>query len=151
MASIEAELLFQLEMRITGVDSVGVTARGTRVIAHVKGGFDGPGLKGTVEDGDDWFVLRRDGVGELDVRLTLKTDGGEYIYMHYTGIAEIPQAAIDAAGPGQLPSGKFKLRTAVNLETGSERHARLNRVQAVGVGASDTSAGTVSYKIYALS
>jgi len=151
MATIEAQFLFDINMRILpNAQPIGKIAQGSRVIAYVNGTFSGPKLKGTVENGADWFMLRPDGIGDVDVRLTLKTDAGEYIYMHYTGFADIPKAVADAAPPGQLPSGNFPLRTAVRFETASATHARLNCTQAVGIGAVDTIAGTVDYKIYAL-
>ncbi len=151
MATIDVDLLFQITLNITGAETVGAGPRGTRVIAYVAGTFEGPGLKGTVENGADWYLLRSDGVGELDVRLTLKTDDNEHIYMQYSGVADIPQAVLDHTPPGQLPSGKMDtLRTAVRFETASTKHARLNRIQAVGIGQADTVAGTVGYRIYAL-
>ncbi len=151
MATIEANLLFHLDMRITGGEQVGIGPRGTRVIAYVKGTFEGPELKGTVENGADWYLLRPDGLGELDVRLTLKTAEGEFIYMHYTGVADIPQDVLANTPAGQLPSGKMdSLRTAVRFETAAKKYDRLNRVQAVGIGRADTVAGTVNYAVYAL-
>ena len=151
MAAIEAQFLFDLNMRILpNAQSIGKIAQGSRIIAYVDGTFAGPRLKGTVENGADWFMLRPDGIGDVDVRLTLKTDAGEYIYMHYTGFADISKAAADATPAGQLPSGNFPLRTAVRFETASAAHALLNRTQAAGIGAVDTVAGTVDYKIYAL-
>lgn len=150
MATIEVELLFALNIQITGAEPVGPGPHGTRVVAYVKGKFEGQGLKGDVVNGADWFLLRPDGLAEIDVRLTLKTDDGEFIYMHYTGVGDIPKAVLDATPPGQLPAGHFSLRTAVRFETSSPKYNRLNRVQAVGVGSADTAAGTVSYNIYAL-
>ncbi len=150
MATLEAELLFQIDMKITSAEPIGAGPHGTRTIAYVRGTFEGPELKGTVENGADWFLLRPDGVGELDVRLSLKTQEGEWIYMHYTGLAHIPEEARAKASPGQLPEGSFSLRTAVRFETASPKHDRLNRIQAIGIGSSDTKAGMVSYKIYAL-
>ena len=150
MVALDAEFLFRLELRITGVDTFGVTPRGPRIISYVKGEFDGPGLKGSVDNGADFILLRRDMVAELNARMTLKTDAGELIYLHYTGFTDIPLEGKAAAALGQLPPGKFNPRVAVRLETGAECLALLNRVQAVGIGRADTVAGTVSYKIYAL-
>ena len=95
--------------------------------------------------------MRSDGLGELDVRVTLKTDDGEYIYMYYTGVANIPKEMLANTPAGQLPRGKMdSLRTAVRFETASKKHDRLNRVQAIGIGQADTVAGTVTYDVYAL-
>src|SRR3972149_2687145 len=150
MAAIEGELLFKLEMQVTGAEPVGVGPHGTRVVAYVKGKFEGPGLKGEVVNGADWFLLRPDGLAEIDVRLTLKTGEGDFIYMHYTGVGDIPKAVLDATPPGELPAGHFSLRTAVRFERAAPKHARLSRVEAVGVGSADTAVGAVSYNIYAL-
>lgn len=150
MVALDAEFLFQLEVRITGVEMFGVTPCGPRIISYVKGEFDGPGLKGTVDNGADFIRLRSDMVAELDARMTLRTDAGELIYLYYTGFTDIPMEGKAAAAVGQLPPGKFKPRVAVRLETGAQRLSRLNRVQAIGIGQADTVAGTVSYKIYAL-
>ena len=151
MATITVEHLFHISLNITNAEAVGEGPRGTRVIAYVAGTFEGPNCKGTVENGADWYLLRTDGLGELDVRVTLKTDEGEFIYMNYTGVAEIPKDVLANTPPGQLPSGKMDtLRTAVRFETASKKHDRLNRVQAVGIGQADTEAGTVSYMVYAL-
>ena len=34
----------------------------------------------------DWLLLRADGAGQLDVRITIKTDDEALIYMRYEGI-----------------------------------------------------------------
>ncbi len=108
---------------------------GTRVTVQVDGGtFTGPRLSGTViGPSADWAVVRPDGVLRLDVRVLLRTDDGADIYMSYSGIGT---------------DGGARLRTAPVFETGDERYAWLNAVQAVGTGASD---GTVvDYRVYAV-
>ena len=113
--------------------------QGTRMIASVAGGtFDGPKMKGTVPAGaaGDWVTIRPDGSFRLDVRLTLVTEDGAVILCTYNGIGQT-----DAAG-------STVLRTAPTFETGDERYAWLNHVQAVGFGSVD-GAG-VHYDVYAL-
>jgi len=111
--------------------------RGTRVIAIVTGGsFEGPKLRGTVDNsGGDWVTMRADGSFTLDVRILMHTDDGAEIFMRYEGVG-IP-------GPDGL-----KLRTAPMFETGDERYAWLNNVQAVATGTSAN--GVVTYDVYAL-
>jgi Protein of unknown function (DUF3237) len=148
MATIDARLLFQINLQMTGAQVVGVTPDGLRAIVTVQGNFEGEGLRGTVEGGADWGRLRADNTPEIDARMTLKTDDGELIYLHYTGVGEIPEAALKAAKPGEIPGGVWKLRVAMRFETASKKHAMLNRVQATGIGSSDGSKGTVTYKVY---
>jgi Protein of unknown function (DUF3237) len=113
--------------------------RGTRVVAALaEGSFDGPKLNGTVVpfSGGDWATMRGSGNGTVDVRLTLKTNDGAEILMTYTGILR------------RGPAGT-EIRTAPLFETGDERYAWLNQVQAVGIG--KTTAGGAVYDVYALS
>lgn len=150
MATIDANLLFQIDLHMTGAQVVGVGPEGLREIVTVRGSFEGERLKGTIESGADWGRLPADNTPEIDARMTLKTDDGELIYLYYTGVGEIPEAALKAAKPGETPGGVWKLRVAMRFETASKTHAMLNRVQAVGIGSSDISKGTVTYKVYAL-
>ena len=79
----------------------------------------------------DWALVRPDGTLKLDVRLLLRTDDGADVYMHYSGIG------LD---------GGARLRTAPQFETGDERYAWLNAVQAVGTGSSDCT--VFYYQVY---
>lgn len=40
--------------------------------------------------GGDWVLVRKDGVSQLDVRITLKCNDGSLIFVSYRGIADIP-------------------------------------------------------------
>jgi len=144
MATIEVQLLFSLKMQIEGeAEVVGATAQGTRAIGYVSGSFEGPGLKGTIKAGD-WFVTRADGIGEADVRATMRTEDGALIYMRYTGLLDLRQTGASTT------SGVCQVRTAVRFETGAPRYQELNRVQAVGIGEIDFATGRIRYDIYAL-
>ncbi len=111
--------------------------QGTRVVVVVTGGsFEGPRLRGTVDDsGGDWVTSRPDGSIKLDVRALLHTHDGADILMTYTGIGT------------RTPDG-LQIRTSPLFETGDERYAWLNNVQAVGIGKAGTNA--VTYDVYAL-
>ena len=108
---------------------------GTRIIIDASSGtFEGPKLKGTVKGpGGDWVIMRPNGTLVLDVRLLLETDDGAAIYMTYHGVGKDMGAWI---------------RTAPAFETGDERYAWLNDIQAVSTGASDGS--SVTYEVYQL-
>jgi hypothetical protein len=144
MATIEVKLLFSLKMQIEGeAEVIGAAAQGTRAIGCVSGSFEGPGLKGTIKAAD-WFVTRADGIGEADVRGTLRTDDGALIYMRYTGVLDLRQTG------SSTTSGVCQVRTAVRFETGTPRYQELNRVQAIGIGEIDFATGQIRYDIYAL-
>jgi hypothetical protein len=134
--SIPVEHLFDLHLDGGIASMIPNVPSGTRVTVQVDGGtFTGPRLNGTVVGpGADWAVMRADGTIRIDVRLLLRTDDGVDIFMSYSGIG--------------LEMGA-QLRTAPLFETGDERYAWLNAIQAVATGSSD---GTVvDYQVYALS
>lgn len=136
--SLPVEHLFTLKANLRGDNPRVMNGpRGTRVVAVVTGGsFEGPKLKGTVDNsGGDWVTARADGSIQLDVRILLTTEDGAQIIMTYLGIGV----------PGE--SG-LSLRTAPMFETGDERYAWLNNVQAVATGTSG--GGVVTYEVYAL-
>jgi hypothetical protein len=104
----------------------------------MRGGFAGPKLNGTIADvaGGDWVTVRPDGSMKLDVRLVLRTDDGAHILMTYSGVGRSD------------PGGVTTLRTAPLFETGDDRYAWLNSIQAAAHGTTD--AESVSYDVYAL-
>ena len=137
---MELELLFEMEGELSPPITVNDTPDGTRVIVGVTGGeFKGPRLSGEVlKSGGDWFLLRPDGVGVLDVRLVLRTQDGENVYMTYTGRAEM--------GAGGIP---VALHTAPVFAASTKgKYAWLNGVQAIGVGSTGDQLSSVRYKIY---
>ena len=109
--------------------------QGTRLVVRATGGtFEGARLRGTVSPGGgDWVTMRTNGSMKLDVRITLVTDDGAPILLTYNGIGT---------------DGGTRLRTAPLFETGDERYAWLNDVQAVAHGS--VLDGGVTYDIYAL-
>jgi hypothetical protein len=117
------------------------TPDGDRVIAYLAGGsFEGPKLKGDVlPGGGDWFIIRPDGVGTLDVRLLLKTDDGELIYMTYRGVARMPKERGEPLRPRTGPTFCVAMKS---------KYAWLNEVQAVGEG--ETFEGGIKYRISAV-
>lgn len=132
------EFLFTMRAKLAAGQPIPGGPAGTRVIVPVTGGtFAGPKLSGTIMDnsGGDWVQVRADGSFRLDVRITLRTDDGANIYMAYAGI-------------GISVDGQNQLRTAPLFESGDERYAWLNRVQAVAAGSSGD--GEVSYDVFAV-
>lgn len=83
--------LLQPVMTITALiaegEVLGRCVEGFRVNYSIIGGhFSGPLLQGDVlPGGADWFVLRQDGVGDLDARYVLRTQEGVLINIHNTG------------------------------------------------------------------
>ena len=71
----------------------------------------------------DWMTVNAAMLGTLDVRALLETDDGALIYTWYHGRLDLSQ------GPGASPAYAAPL-----YETGDERYAWLNKIQAVAKG-----------------
>jgi len=130
-------------------DAVGETPLGQRGIAEVvSGSFEGDRLKGTVvTPGADWFLIGREGVLEVDVRATLKTDDGAFIYAQYFGKLNLNAAATAAMASGRDTAfGDTYFMTQPRFETGSEKYGWLNSIVAVAEGR--VVAGGVEYHVF---
>ncbi len=151
MSEIDTEFLFETDIELEPPQMVGQTPHGNRMIFYVKGGtFEGPKLKGEVlPGGGDWFLMRPDGVGELDVRGTFRTDDDALVYVAYRGILHAPPHVMARAQAGEkVDPSEYYFRTAPLFQTASEKYAWLNQIQAIGVGWFGPN--RVGYRVYAL-
>jgi hypothetical protein len=150
MDGVQTELLYEIAMDAE-IDDLGMTPLGHRRIVRVTGGtFVGPRLRGTVlPGGGDWLVERADGVRQLDVRITLRTDDGALIYTHYPGLFHTAPGVMDRLLRGEtVAPSEYYFRTAPMFETAAEKYAWLNRVLAVGIGR--RTSRQVCYTVYAV-
>jgi hypothetical protein len=98
--------------------------------------------------GADWLLIRKDGVGLVDVRATMEMQDGALVYAAYTGVLDPGPNGYEAFINGALPP-KFPIRTAPRFQTAHPAYAWMNRVQAYGVGEVDLANALVSYDAYA--
>ena len=141
--------LFEMQGRIGSSTMIGKGPFGTRTIAEVTGGsFTGGRLSGQIlTPGADWVLLDSTGAGHIDVRLTLATNDGAHIYMHYTGILEYTDKVREAFANGTSTEfGDNYFVTQPRFETGDERYSWLNHVVAVAEGR--LLEGGMLYKVY---
>ncbi len=102
------------------------TPAGMRVIAEVDAwDVEGERLRAHLHGraAADWLSVSAALIGTIDVRAVLETDDGALIYTWYHGRFDLSQ------GPGARPAYSAPL-----YETGDERYAWLNSIQAVGKG-----------------
>ena len=128
---------------------VGNGPLGMRRIFDVTGGrAEGPRLRGRLlASGADWLLVDAAGIGRLDVRGTLETDDGAFIYIHYHGVLELNDAVLAALASGEATDfGDTYFMTQPRFETGDPRYAWLNRVVAVAEGRVLPNA--VAYRVY---
>jgi hypothetical protein len=137
-SSLPVRHLYKVTLETDGAPTMIANGpQGSRMLIPVLGGtFEGDVLSGTVvAPGGDWVTQRADGSIKLDVRMTLKTHDDAIILVTYNGV-------------GVFEDGTLKARSAPLFETGDERYAWLNKVQAVGYGTLD--GVNVVYDVYAL-
>ena len=115
---------------------VGKGPKGTRLVvdvASVEVESDRVRASLAATDAADWLTLSEDGsIGCVDVRFTLKTDDGAYIYVEYAGRADMANGLI---------------ATAPTFQTSDERYAWPNKIQAIGAGALEED-GRLIYSLY---
>ena len=136
--ALKTRLLTTLRVIVTAPQNIGAVPHGTRRTAPLSGGdFEGPRLRGTVVPGSsaDWLLLRVDGVLEMDLRVTLRTDDGALISMKSSGLRHGPSDVIAAIGRGEtVDPATYYFRTLPRFETADPRYAFLNRLVAVASG-----------------
>ena len=86
----------------------------------------------------DWMI-RNGAVGAIDVRMTIRTDDDALIHITYGGRLDLSN-----------PAAGITAWVAPLFETGDERYAWLNRVQAIGKGrlTVDNGAARIDYAFY---
>lgn len=134
LTSLPVEYLFTMRATLDEASIIPDGPHGTRVLVTVNGGtVTGPRVNGTVlAGGGDWVTVRADGVCQVDVRLTIKTDDGAVLYMAYCGIL-----------------GKDRVvRAAPLFQASHENYRWLNNVQAIAIG--HPGKGDVTYDVYAV-
>ena len=110
---------------------MGKTPLGQRRVIDISGGtFEGPNLKGTImPGGEDWQLVREDGVTELDARYALRTDDGTIIRVHNQVLLNPPAEGLAGA--------KQYLRSTVRFEAPVGKYDWLNKAVFVGTLAAD--------------
>ncbi len=134
---VTLKFLWQAEVELAIPLDVGLTPRGRRHIVSIKGGrFEGPTLRGDVlPGGGDWMLVRPNGVAEVDIRATGRTDEGDLIYAQYRGLFRATPEVMQRIGRREwVDPSEYYFRVTATYETASEKHGRLNQVLAVGVG-----------------
>jgi hypothetical protein len=153
MFEFKLEHLFSYGVALQSAPEViGEVSEGIRINFYVADGkVEGANVKGRFRSGGgDWFTLRRDGVGILDVRGTIETEDGALIYISYTGVADSGENGYERFLRGDLPR-TVAMRVVPRLQTAHPAYLWMNRLQCLGIGQSDTSDLTVKYDVYAIS
>lgn len=126
--ALELIPLCSVDVTLSAPIVVGEGPSGLRLVFEVEGmAISGDRLNGKSKGvaAADWFTIVGS-VGTLDVRGTFETDDGAIVYVEYRG-------RTDTSKPGA------PVYATPVFETGDERYAWLNAIQAVGKGILDGS------------
>ena len=123
-STMKSRPLLTLRLTTAPTQAIGQGPHGLRATFPITGGtFEGDRLRGRVlPGGDDWTIVRGDGVMELDLRVTLETDDGALVHMTFEGIRD------DSA------AGAPYFCTLPRFETAAPKYVFLNRLLSVGKG-----------------
>jgi hypothetical protein len=149
MLELKSEFLCEVVGELDDPQLIGPSSYGLRVIIPVIGGtVKGLKVNGEVLPfGADWLLIRPDGMIELDVRVTIRTEDGELIFLHYRGVSNASPEIRERIQKGEdVDPSEYYFRTTPIFETGSEKYSWLNKIICVGVG--KTELKRVRYKIY---
>ena len=137
MATAELVEAGIIDIQLGDFIEVGEGPKGTRLVVDVTEiTLKGDRVNATLatNDGADWGTVSEDGIlMALDVRFTLKTDDGAFIYVEY-------------GGRGNLAEGTIAV--APTFQTGHEKYKLLNSVQAIAAGQVNLETGKLIYRLY---
>jgi len=135
---MNTRLLMTLRVIVAAPQNIGAVPYGARRTAPLSGGdFEGPRLRGTVlpAGSADWLLVRSDGVLEMDLRATLRTEDGALISMRSFGLRHGPPEVIAAIARGEtVDPTTYYFRTTPRFETAHPAYAFLNRLVAIASG-----------------
>jgi hypothetical protein len=133
---LDHQHLFDMVVLLEEPAAVGNTPKGNRqILLGRDGSFRGDKLEGKILPwGADWFLVRSDGVGELDVRVTLETTDNELIYMRSEGFLQYSREMAKQVLSGAAEPSDYYFRERTVFETGAEKYYWLNSIVAVGTG-----------------
>jgi hypothetical protein len=142
--------VYRLEATLGATLDLGDTHQGHRRIVPLTGGtFTGPELSGELIPGvsADWQIVLPDGTALGDIRYTLRTDGGELLYVQSRSVRHGSAEVLARLGRGEdVDASEYTFRTATQIETGAPALDWLNKGVFVSVGGRQ--AAGVIYETY---
>ncbi len=133
---IEVKPLFQLRANVDPPQVV-EGPLGRRLFIPITGGtVSGERITGVVQaGGSDFQLIRRDGVADLDVRVTLLTDDDVTIQLKGRGIRHTtPEVFARIMSGAEVDPTEYYFREALFFEAPVGRYDWLNRIMAIAKG-----------------
>jgi hypothetical protein len=142
--------VYRLEATLGEPVELGDASQGHRRIVPLTGGtFTGPAINGTLLAGAsaDWQRMMPDGTALGDIRYTLKTDGGDVLYVQSRSVRHGSPEVLARLRRGEdVDASEYTFRTSTQIETAATELDWLNKGVFVSVGGRQ--AGAVVYETY---
>jgi len=139
---------FTMNVELERPRPIGSLAEGRRVVVPIVGGtVTGDRINGSViGPGADWPLIRNDGFTSLDVRIQIDCGDKAMIYMAYTGLLELNEAAQQALAGGETSFDDQYFRTIPRLMSGHPDYSWVNTTLFAARGR--LLPGGVEYEVY---
>jgi hypothetical protein len=142
--------VYRREAELEPPVDVGSTGLGhRRIVGFVSGLAEGEGFHATLLPGSgaDWQILRSDGSALADIRYTLLTDGGTYLYVQAAGIRHgAPDVLARLAHGEDVAPTEYTFRTTVRIGTADPSLVWMNNSVFIAVGGRRPTG--VTYDVY---
>jgi hypothetical protein len=143
---IETEFLFTLK------GDIGEPVSGNEnlmIFEVLNASIEGPRVRGEiVAPMGDWIRIMPNGNWKLDVRFTIRTDDGEFVYCNYTGILRMDEGLGERIAAGESIDGDdMYFRSTPYFETTSKKYAWMNDIVCIGRMAA-FGGGKASYEVF---
>jgi hypothetical protein len=132
------EPLFTVTAELSDVLHAGRTPYGERRVIGILGGtVEGARLTGRiVPGGDDWQIIRSDGVADIRARYVIASKSGAHVLVTSEGLRHGPPEVIERLARGEsVDPALYYFRTLMRFETADPALAWLNLILAIGRGA----------------
>jgi hypothetical protein len=132
-------------------ESFGPVSDGLHITFYVASGeIHGPRLNARIRgEGGDWMLVRQDGVGVADVRITYETDDGALLLSRYYGIFDLGPGGYERALRNEYDPVP-PLVLAPQFVTSHPDWLWLNRLQCLAVGRVTMADLLVRFDLYAI-
>jgi Protein of unknown function (DUF3237) len=144
------EPIYRLEATLGEPVELGETDHGRRRIVPLIGGtFAGPAITGKLLPGAsaDWQTVLADGTAFGDIRYTLRTEGGDVLYVQSRGVRHGSAEVLARLARGEdVDASEYTFRTSTQIETAAAGLDWLNKGVFVSVGGRQP--GGVIYETY---
>jgi hypothetical protein len=131
-------LIYRLEAALGEPLDLGASDQGHRRIVPLAGGtFTGPRLSGSLLPGAsaDWQTILPDGTALGDIRYTLRTDGGDLLYVQSRSVRHGSGEVLARLARGEdVSPSEYTFRTATQITTAAGGLDWLNKGIFISVG-----------------